>query len=106
MRSKVMVAGLAMGAFLCSASAAGCDMGSSGSYSCAAYCLASYECSSDGDSSWETNLVTSECDTAAEAFEALVSQCNTSIAVAGAHCSQGRLVRTPAVLSEVCAPDR
>ena len=75
-------------------------------WSCAAYCVTSYSCSSNGDSSIKYRLVTSEGRSAATAFTALVGECSGSNMLATyADCTDGKYVATGASLASSCARD-
>jgi hypothetical protein len=73
-------------------------------WTCAAFCLGDYHCTSEGDSSWNLRAVTSEAPTAAAAYVALARQCTTnSDLVAGGRCNGGRMEWHPAPMAHVCA---
>ena len=88
--------------FFMAIAAAGCKPISG--YSCAAYCVSEFECSSDGDSKWAMKLLTGEGPTAASAYQQLAEACpqGGSRLVANARCLDGKLEVAPAPLASSC----
>lgn len=74
-------------------------------WSCAAYCLTKYHCRSDGDSESTANLVTSEGDSAASAFQKLAGQCTAAHAdlIAHGRCHDGSMEAEGATIESSCA---
>jgi len=85
-----------------------CDATRRDDWSCAAYCVASLECNSNGDNKIDAELKTSQADTAANAFWRLAQQCDRpySLLVTHLSCSNGLAHREPASVATSCADDR
>ncbi|MBL8720002.1 MAG: hypothetical protein JNL79_28715 [Myxococcales bacterium] len=70
-------------------------------WSCAAYCLTSYHCESNGNSSVKWKDKTATGVTAAEAFAELTKSCDDLLYVDG-KCTNGAFVRTQATMQNAC----
>jgi hypothetical protein len=101
-----------LAAVLLSAVAACHDGGDAGAalrgdrgWSCAAYCVTEYHCVTNGDSTWDAELVDSVGVTAADAFTALAKQCKSPVARLVTHfeCTDGHNETTGATLASSCA---
>jgi hypothetical protein len=75
-----------------------------GEWTCAAYCLTEYSCTTNGTSTTNAKLVVSSGSDAARAFTRLVGQCASAHAylVVGATCQDGKLVTAPAAIANAC----
>jgi hypothetical protein len=85
--------------------AAGCA--SRTGWTCAAHCITEYSCQSNGDSSWESELVTSAGPTAASAYQALTKQCKQSSTMLVTHmdCTGGGYEPDGASIATACGPN-
>lgn len=70
-------------------------------WSCAANCVKSYSCESNGTNNVKWKVVTSSGSTAADAFLALTRECNDELYVDG-RCTGGKWVRIEATLVNAC----
>ena len=76
-------------------------------WSCAAYCMKDWHCVENGDSTWDSTLVTSTGDSAADAFKALSAQCKDPEIDVVSHfqCVSGTAKADGATIASSCAPD-
>jgi hypothetical protein len=74
-------------------------------WTCAAYCVLEYNCTSNGDSTWRSLLKVSKGDTAAASFKALVEQCNNAVERLVTHfeCTGGKDISSGATIESSCA---
>jgi hypothetical protein len=70
-------------------------------WSCAAHCLDTYSCNSNGKNNVTYAPITSTGATAAEAFSALEKKCKDEVYVNG-HCIDGKFTRTSATIVNAC----
>jgi hypothetical protein len=70
-------------------------------WSCAANCVTSYNCTTNGTSNVKWKAITSTGATAAEAFSALDDQCGDEMYVDG-QCVGGKWTRTAATIVNAC----
>jgi hypothetical protein len=93
-------------ALLLAALASGCQS-QFDDWSCAAYCVTEYHCTTNGDSSWKSESITSDGATAAEAFRKLSGQCSDAVTSLVTHmqCASGKYVAEGATVATSCAKD-